>query len=55
MHISMFGHHLLFLMLFIASVLSWLYLWLVGFMHASVATSDCPVLKPDVLTVVGLV
>ncbi len=55
MHISMFGHHLLFLMLFIASVVSWLYLWLVGFMHASVATSDCPVLKPDVLTVVGLV
>ncbi|WP_313201059.1 hypothetical protein [Pseudomonas sp.] len=54
MHISTFGHHLLFLAFFIASVVSWLYLWLVGFLHPSVASSDCPVLKPDALTVVGL-
>lgn len=54
MHTSMFGHHLMFLMLFIASVVSWLYLWLVGFLHPSVASSDCPVLKPDALTVLGL-
>jgi len=39
MHTSMFVHHLMFLMLFIASVVSWVYLWLVGFLHPETGNS----------------